>query len=102
MVYRVIISDLNYTIEFNTYRRLKIYPGIGKSYPLVTQCVIREKDYIVGVGEVVLHKNDKEDSITATRSSLKKSITNIESKNIRSIIFNKVIEEHLERLQQAN
>lgn len=94
------IEERAYEMKFITARRLKHYKG-ENTYPLTTQCVIKERDFVVGVGTVALYTKDVFDSLVGKREAFKKASVFIEDKRDRTILYNSMMEMH-ERLQKVN
>jgi hypothetical protein len=69
------IMDLGrkYTVEFTNNNDLK-YTHLGKTYAKRTQAVVKRGDKILGVGEVIKHHNDEDDTLFARRLALKKAL----------------------------
>lgn len=93
-------ENLEYTMEFKVSRRFHNYRGYGKTYPLVTQCVIKNKGFIVGIGNATLHAADEYDELTGNREAFKKASQAL-CLSIRTGLYNAMMKEH-ERLQKTN
>lgn len=94
MTLQYISSDksINLTLNYIRTRTLKIYPGLGKTFPLTTQCVIidNKNGLVVATGTVIKHEREKGDNYDyAVRLATKKAITNaINTRYIRAEIWN--------------
>lgn len=65
-------EHLTFTLEFISSRPLRQYYK-GKSWPITTQCVIKRDGWIIGIGEVVKHNKDIDNSVYARKASAKKA-----------------------------
>jgi len=84
-------KSLNYKITFIKTNELHIY-YVGKSYPLTTQCLIFENDLLIGYGTVVKHDKDMDNQQIGYIEATKKAIKNIPIKEIRTNIWEIVLE----------
>lgn len=61
-----------YSVEFHIGHPLRWSPK-GKHWPKTTQCVIKQGDLVIGVGEVVKHAKDNENPKYARMYAAKKA-----------------------------
>lgn len=87
-------GSIEYEMEFKTFRRFYNYPGIGKSYPIVTQCVIKNKGFIKGIGNAVLHAEDEFNDLIGCREAFKKASKCLHLKCVRTGLYNAMMKEH--------
>jgi hypothetical protein len=86
-------SNSVYRIKFVTKQSLKVYPGIGRCFPVTTQCIVTKNSFIIGLGTVTKHERDKDDLRYARTYSAKKALNNDTLKywdELRGIMWSKI------------
>ena len=84
-------GSMRISLQDISKRKLHMYPGVGKSYPRHTQCLVFVNGLLVGFAEVVKHHKDIDNMIFATKLVTKKAIVFINLKDVRQILWDKVL-----------
>lgn len=71
-------------------RRLRNYPGIGKSWPKHTQCLCFLNGLMHSFGEVVKHEKDPDNQAYAFKKATEIAVEEINLKHVRSELWVKV------------
>ncbi len=105
MTLQYISSDksINLTLNYIRTRTLKMYPGVGKTFPLTTQCVIidNKNGLVVATGTVIKHEREKEDNNDyAVRLATKKAIGVVNHRFIRDQIWD-LLNKELKKSKQS-
>lgn len=74
-------------------RRLHVYPGIGKTWPKHTQCILYVNGLVHSFGEVVKHELDNDNPGYAFKAATTKAFEKLWMKDLRKILWDKVKEE---------
>ena len=69
---------------------LKIYPGIGKTYPKHTQCLVYINNILAGFSTVIKHEFDEDNQNYAYKLVTKKAMKFINTKFIRKEVWKRV------------
>ena len=85
-------KDNSYHVELEYFNKcvMKKYPGIGKSYPVLTQCILKINGVLRGFGEVTKHHQDEHNLKYACVYATKKIINKVVFKDTRKILWNEL------------
>ena len=91
ITYKTADESVEIKLVYIVKHRLKVYGGIGKSWPKHTQCLLFMNGLLLGFGEVVKHKEDKDNQAFAFKEATRRVIDKINIKFMREEIWRKVL-----------
>lgn len=79
-------------------RRLHVYPGIGKTWPKHTQCIMYVNGLVQGFGEVVKHELDKDNPSYAFKMATTKALEQLLMKDLRKSLW-QIVKKEIKNLE---